>query len=185
MTTESQTLSIQPVTPERWDDLAELFERPGPRGGRQDSANCWCSVWRCTQGDPTTNRQELHDRVAASDEPGLLAYLDGEPVGWVSVAPRAHFTSLLRSTQFRPLDDDPDVWVVSCFIVDRRVRRSGLGTRLLAAAVAHARDHGATAVEGFPHEQPDYKGKLSTFLSLGFAPVRTVGRRTVVRHTLS
>lgn len=185
MSMTAQTLEIRPVTPERWDDLAELFERPGPRGGKQDSANCWCSVWRCTQGTSTTNRQELHDRVAATDEPGLLAYVNGEPVGWVSVASRAHFTSLLRSTQFRPLDDDPDVWLVSCFVVDRRARRNGLGSTLLAAAVDHAHAHGATAVEGFPSEEGDYKGKLSMFQALGFEPVRTVGRRTLVRHTFS
>jgi hypothetical protein len=58
-------LDVHPVTPDRWDDLAELFERPGPRGGRQDTANCWCSVWRRTQRSAEENREALCGLVAA------------------------------------------------------------------------------------------------------------------------
>lgn len=174
-------LDIRAVTPALWDDLAALFERPGPRGGRQDPANCWCSVWRTSQRTPEENRQHLCDLARAGEEPGLLASRDGAPVGWVSVAPREQFPSLLRSRQFGPRDDDPGVFVISCFVVDRQVRRQGIATALLDAAVDHAVARGATAIEAFPGDPPDYKGRIEWFLDAGFAPIRQAGKRTVVR----
>lgn len=175
-------VDVHPVTPERWDDLTALFERPGPRGGRQDTANCWCVVWRAPQREPEANRAVLCDLVEADEQPGLLAYRDGNPVGWVSVAPREQFPSLLRSTQFRPRDDDAGVFVITCFAVDRRSRGQGVGPALLAAAVEHAIARGATAVEAYPGDPPDYKGRLDWFLAFGFTPVREAGKRTVVRY---
>lgn len=115
--------------------------------------------------------------------PGLLAYRDGAPVGWVSVAPREQFPSLLRSTQFRPHDDDAGVFVITCFAVDRRARGEGIGAAMLTAAVDHATSRGATAVEAYPADPPDYKGRLDWFLDYGFTPVREAGKRTVVRYT--
>jgi len=42
------SFEIHPVTPERWPDLVELFERRGVRGGRRNSPayGCWCMYWR-------------------------------------------------------------------------------------------------------------------------------------------
>jgi len=37
-------MEIEPVTPERWDDFADLFTRKGPRGGTPMPAGCWC-MW--------------------------------------------------------------------------------------------------------------------------------------------
>lgn len=182
MEPQARTIEVHPLTPPRWDDLVDLFERPGPRGGRQDTANCWCVVWRSPFGSPDENKRQLCDLVHDGEEPGLVGYRDGSAVGWVSVAPRAHFSSLLRSTQFRPRDDDPDVFVVTCFVVDRRVRRQGMATALLSAAVDRAMTRGARAVEGYPADPPDYKGPLPTFIDYGFVPVRTVGKRTIVRY---
>ncbi len=50
-----------------------------------------------------------------------------------------------------PVDDRP-CWSVSCLFVDRRHRGGGIATALLEAAVAPARRHGATLVEGYPVE---------------------------------
>lgn len=172
---------VEVVTPRRWPDLAELFERPGPRGGRQDTANCWCVVWRSSSGSPDENREQLCGLVQDGHEPGLLAYLDGAPVGWVSVAPRAQFAGLLRSSRFRPHDDDPDAFVISCFHVDRRARGRGVAGALLRAAVEHARQRGASVIDAYPSEPPDYKGRLQWYLDAGFTPLREAGKRTVVR----
>lgn len=178
-------VDIHPVTPDRWADLVELFERPGPRGGRQPTANCWCVVWRDAYGEPDENKQVLCDRVMGGDEPGLLAYRDGVPVGWVSVAPREHLAGLLRSPMYRPPDDDEGVFVITCFAVDRQARGEGIAGALVKAATARAVERGATAVEAYPGDPPDYKGRLSWFLDEGFVPIREVGKRTVVRYDVT
>lgn len=175
-------LDIRPMTPGRWPDLVTLFERPGPRGGRQDTANCWCVVWRAPFREPEENKQHLCALVEDGQEPGLIAYQDGEPKGWVSVAPREHFAGLFRSRDFRPRDDEPGVFLISCFAVDRSVRRRGAARALLEAAVDHAVARGASAVEAYPTDPPDYKGGLDWFLDFGFVPVREVGKRTLVRY---
>jgi hypothetical protein len=55
------------------------------------------------------NRQAMKDIVDSGEVPGILAYADGEPVGWCSVAPREHYGSLNRSPVLKRLDDKP-VW---------------------------------------------------------------------------
>ena len=81
--------------------------------------------------------------------PGVLAYRDGEPVGWCSIAPRAEFASLNRSRTLKPLDDEP-VWSIVCFYVHPSHRGEGLVAELLAGAVEWARGQGARTVEGYP-----------------------------------
>jgi GNAT superfamily N-acetyltransferase len=184
---------IRSVTADRWDDLAGLFERPGPRGGRQDTANCWCVVWRDRFGTAEANRDRLCGLVRDGQEPGLLAYLDDDPVGWVSVAPLAQFEGLQRSTRYRPRPREGDradagttgePFVVSCFHVDRRARGQGIAGTLLAAAIDHAAQRGASVVHAYPADPPDYKGDPAWFRDAGFEPVREIGKRTEMRLEL-
>ncbi len=168
-------LVIHPVTRERWGDLEALF---GPKGAY---SGCWCMWNRQTNrefdansGDE--NRERLRSLVMESDDPpGLLAYLDGRPVGWVAVAPRTEYGRLARSPVTKPIDDVA-VWSVTCFVIDRKHRGLGVGSALLEAAVEYARDHGAPAVEGYPVEpksdqMPDiyaWMGLASMFEKGGF-----------------
>src|SRR5262245_25674848 len=78
---------------------------------------------------------------------GVLAYLDGEPVGWCSVAPRETYAALVRSKTLATRDGEK-VWSVVCFFVDSRMRRRGLTAGLLKAAVEYAVSRGAKMVEG-------------------------------------
>lgn len=39
-------METYPVTERRLPDLEALFAKPGLRGGSQETANCWCCVWR-------------------------------------------------------------------------------------------------------------------------------------------
>lgn len=185
-------LTVVPVTSERWDDLEALF---GPSGAY---AGCWCMYPRLTtrefdaeHGEAT--RQRLQRLVDDGEEPGLLATVDGTPVGWVSVAPRPQFGRIRRSPLFRPdrRGEDPDdasVWSVVCFYVARTHRRQGLAGPLLAAAVDHALARGARAVEGYPIVvRPDvtaemlYWGTVDTFTRAGFevTAAPSPGRRLV------
>lgn len=81
--------------------------------------------------------------------PGLLAYLEGEPVGWCAVGPRASMGRLTRSRTIQQVDDLP-VWSVICFVVKAGHRRRGVATRLLQEAVAFAASRGAPVIEGYP-----------------------------------
>ena len=179
-------IDVVPVTPERWSDMVELFTRRGPRGGHRNSpaAECWCMYWRnrsLGHGEP--KKRAMARLVRAGREPGLLAYDDGVPVGWISVAPREEFTALLRSPQYRPRDDSTGVWSIVCFVVDKDARRGGVARALLDAAVTHAFERGASAVEAYPHKYDarDYMGHTTLFARRGFAPVREASKRAIVR----
>ncbi len=174
-------VDIVPVTPERWPALADLFREGG------DPRWCWCTYWRVRGSDfagsnADANRGHLRRLVDGPLAPGLVALDgDGRAIGWVSLGPRSDFERLERS-RVRPRLDDLPVWSIVCFVVSRRARRQGLQARLLEAAIAFARDHGAPALEAYPVDTSEgrptastlYTGTLSTFLRAGFHVVREV-----------
>jgi GNAT superfamily N-acetyltransferase len=136
-------------------------------------------------GHGTPKKRAMGALVRSGREPGLLAYDEaGSPVGWIAVAPREEYGALLRSPQYRPQDDDERVWSVVCFTIDTEARGQGVAGRLLDAAVAHARTHGASAVEAYAHnaKEGDYMGGRRLYLEHGFEPVRETSKRTIVRR---
>jgi GNAT superfamily N-acetyltransferase len=179
-------IEVHPLTPDRWDDVVELF---GPRGA---CAGCWCMYWRMPAsewnarraGGGAANRDALR-RVVARGAPGLVAYVDGVPAGWCALAPRADYVRLANSRVLAPVDEAP-VWSVPCFFVARPFRRRGLTVNLLRAASAEAARRGARAIEGYPVDAgggraPDvfvYTGLPGAFEAAGF---REVARRSKTR----
>jgi GNAT superfamily N-acetyltransferase len=172
-------LQFHEVDRHRWPDLAQLFEAPG------GPKFCWCMAWRPMkergrQADGKRRRAALQRRARAGIPVGLLAYLDGDPVAWCSVAPRA---------TFRPLGGvegpDDNVWSVVCFFVPRRLRRQGVMRRMLAAAIDTARRHGATVLEAYPvdPDSPSYRfmGFVPLFRAAGF---KSAGRAGTRRHVM-
>ena len=188
----SAQLEFHPVTPERWDDLAALFGERGACGG------CWCMWWRLTgkqfeEQKGQGNREAMRRIVQSGEVPGILAYADGLPVGWCSIAAREAFPRLGRSRILAPIDDLP-VWSVVCFFIAKSSRRHGLMIRLLEAAVARAAAQGAEVVEGYPVEPkkpriPDafaYTGLASSFRKAGFVEVlRRSETRPIMRYYLA
>jgi GNAT superfamily N-acetyltransferase len=181
-------LEIHPVTPERWADMVELFERRGVRGGRRNTPayGCWCMYWRdrtLAHGEP--KKRAMAKLVRSGREPGLLAYDDGSPVGWIAIARRAEYTAIVRSPQYRPREEGGGaaVWSIVCFTIDKDARRQGVASALLDAAVAHAFAHGATSVEAYPHvgNAGDYMGNTELYSRAGFAHVRDANKRAIVR----
>lgn len=181
-------IRTEPLTRDRWDDLLALFGERGAYSG------CWCTWWRQTSAEfdangNAGNRALLERLVRQGAELGLIGYVDDAPTGWVSVAPRPDFGRLLRSRPLGPSDeeaDDADVWAITCFYIDRHARGQGVGGSLLAAAVRHAAERGARAVEGYPVD-PDVKrrsnadsftGVVSMFEAAGF---REIERRKEAR----
>ena len=186
-------LEIHPLTRDRWDDLATLFDRPG------DPKGCWCMFYRVRSREferlwGKGARAAFHEVVADGPPPGLLAYRDGTPVGWCAVAPREAYPRVLNSRVLRPLDDAPACWAVVGFDVVRDARPGGVAAALLEAAVAFAADHGATAVEGYPkdtagankHANEMFVGSMSMFAEAGFEEAgRRSPQRPIMRRQLS
>jgi GNAT superfamily N-acetyltransferase len=179
------TLDIHPLTRDRWDDLATLFDRPG------DPKGCWCMFYRVRSREftelwGTGARAAFRQVVEDGPPPGLLAYRDGVPVGWCAVAPREAYRRVLNSPVLRPLDDTPACWAVVCFYVVRGERGGGAAAALLEAAVAFAADQGARMVEGYPkdtagaarHANEMFVGSMSMFAEAGFTEA---GRRSPTR----
>jgi GNAT superfamily N-acetyltransferase len=184
---------IHPLTRERWDDLVTVFDRPG------DPKGCWCMFYRVRGRDfegrwGRGNREDFRRVVADGPPPGLLAYRDGQPVGWCAVAPRADYLRILNSRVLKPVDEDPGVWSIVCFYVVRGERGGGLAAALLEAAVGFAADQGAAAVEGYPkdtagsarHANEMFVGSMSMFAAAGFEEVaRRSPQRPIMRRALA
>ncbi|MFE4227153.1 GNAT family N-acetyltransferase [Arthrobacter sp. NPDC056886] len=182
-----------------WPDVERLF------GVRGEPSRCWCRFFALTGSEwsastPKERKSQLRDKFdAGQPAPGVLAFRDGNAVGWCAVEPRGCYPRILRSKVLTSAPDvvrDPDgnqVWSVSCFVVSAGQRRTGVAGALLAAAVDHAFAHGATVVEGYPVDPAQrpkagpadlYHGTLGLFLAAGFTVVSdAVPGRAVVRLT--
>ncbi len=170
----SSGLVIHPLTPNRWDDLITLFGERGACGG------CWCMWWRLPRSQfnkqkGSGNKEALRELVDSGEIPGLIAYSEGQAIGWCAVAPREKYPTLANSRILKPVDDQP-VWSVVCFFVAKPFRRQGVTVELLKAVIEYSKANGASIVEGYPVEpkkekMPDifaYTGMASAFRKAGF-----------------
>lgn len=126
-----------------------FFEVVGVK--RPDGRGCWCMSYRDSRVPAEDRGAYMADECSREPGPGVLAYVDGEPAGWCSIAPRSSYRRLMNSRTI-PFVDDRDAWAAVCFVIRPPFRRRGLMYALLAGGVEHARRHGADVVEGYPVE---------------------------------
>ncbi len=151
--------------------------------------------WRRGAGLPAPHADRLWSPESGTTS-GLVAYLDGEPVGWCAVAPRTAYPRLLRNTRVpwagRAEDKTDDgIWAVTCFVTRAGFRRRGISRALARGVVDFARERGARALEGYPMiTQPGQEitwgelhvGSRSIFADAGFDEVsHSTLRRVVMR----
>jgi GNAT superfamily N-acetyltransferase len=192
---------VVPANEASWEDLQAVF-------GRGAAAKCQCQRIKLGDHDwfamPVADRAHRLREEADCGHPdadrssGMVAYLDGQPVGWVAVEPRASYRRLRGSSvpwSGRDEDrDDPEVWAIVCFAIRPGYRGQGLTRPLAAAAVEYARAHGAKSVEGYPMlPKPGQTvswgemnvGSRATFAAAGLRDVsRPTTRRAVMRLDL-
>jgi len=76
------------------------------------------------------------------------------------------------------------VWSVVCFFVAKHFRRRGLTTKLLDAAAAYARKHGARIIEGYPVDPKPGTRSVDVFVWTGLASAfRNAGFEEVQRRS--
>ena len=198
MTTE-QTWETHPVTPDRFDDFADIVN-PNRR-----AYSCWCLSHRLRAkeirelgGDGPDDREKAMRALCEREHPpGVVTYLDGVAVGWCNIGPRSEIPRLVQSKLILPTDDLP-VWSIICIVVRGGHRRQGVVGHLLEGAVEYAASHGAPAVEAHPVDPPGrmdttmaFVGTRSMFEKAGFSVVGTTDAvasrmpRLVMRRTLT
>lgn len=187
-------LRFAPANEASWDDLQAILTGAAKR--------CQCQRQRLGDHDwwhmPESERaailrEETHcDDPRATETIGVVAYLDDEPVAWCAVDRRGVYGRVRGSpVPWTGRDEDPDdvsVWAIPCMVVRKGHRGQGLTYPLVAAAVDHARERGASAVEGYPMLTAGAKviwdemsvGSVGPFLAAGFAEVSHPTKRRVV-----
>ena len=194
-------LTIVPANEASWADLQTVF---GTRGA---AAICQCQRYKLRPREafakfPVEERaHRLREQTdcghpEAETTSGLVAYLDGDPVGWCAVERRTAYHGLLRNNRvpWEGRDEDKaddSVWAVTCVFVRAGYRRKRISYALAEAAVEFARGRGARALEGYPMLTTPGKqitwdelhvGSRSIFEAAGFTEAtHPTPRRVVMR----
>jgi GNAT superfamily N-acetyltransferase len=192
-------VTVVPANEVSWEDLDAVF------GTTDYASRCRCQrfkvlgwVWRDSTLEERNAMQREQTACGEPDAPstsGLVAYLDGEPVGWVAVEPRTAYPKLRTSrVPWKGRDEDKDddgVWAVTCLVVRKSHRGRGITYPLARAAVDFARSRGARALEAYsmitrPGEEITWGelhvGARQVFEEAGFREVtRPTVRRVVMR----
>ena len=191
------SVTVRPLTADRLADLDALF------GTNKTTTGCYCMwflgpVKECHAGWGEANR-DAFDGVTPGrvDEPmGLLAYRDGEPVGWCAAGPRSRYARALRSPILRDRDPAEDDRGLAGAVLLRPARRppqrrharparggGDAGPRARCAARSRASRSPATG-DAPPARRSS--GVEPLFASCGFTVVaRPTASRVVMRRALA
>ena len=192
-------VTVVPANEASWEDVQAVL---GTRGG---AAICQCQRFKLQPKEsfgstPVEERAfRLREQTScghpdADTTSGLVAYRDGDPVGWCAVEPRTAYPGLLRVYRVPWVGRDEDksdnsVWAVTCVFTRAGFRRRGIGYALVRAAPEFARRRGARALEAYPMLiEPGqdinwgelHVGTRSMFEAAGFAEVAQPTLRRVV-----
>ena len=129
--------------------LAQLF------GDNGACAGCWCMWWRLEPGEQLRDlayaeaRRRQKALVESGRSRGVLAFVDGAPVGWAAWAKRTDLPRLARSHTLA-CDDAERVHSVPCFFIKAGHRGQGVARALLRHTLRALKAEGARVVEGYP-----------------------------------
>jgi GNAT superfamily N-acetyltransferase len=191
---EIGAIEIHDVAPERVADYQSFFDHDAFRDF-PSWQSCYCMETHRTQREEewaartaADNRRDMSAMIERRLVTGLLAYVDGSPVGWCNYGETTRLAGLMHRFSLKASDYE-GVGSVACFVIAAPYRGHGVASRLLNSAVDRLRTRGMRAVEGYPYRgetsaQTNYRGPLSMFLRAGFEPHREMEHHTVVRKTL-
>ena len=173
-------LTTRELTADLWPDLEALFGSIVACGG------CWCMFWRQERGEDwseikgAVNKRRFRTLVKDGQAHGVLAYINGVPVGWAAFDRRRELAKLDRAPSLA-CDDADRVWSLPCFFVKAGHRRQGVASALITAAVAAVRRRRGAVVEAYPVRPGTfgksipaafaYTGTIPMFEAAGFQPV--------------
>jgi GNAT superfamily N-acetyltransferase len=181
-------LTIRRVGPDVHDEVMHYFDLVA-YADNPSWARCYCmerldaDYERRSKSENRASRSAL---LRSAEVNGLVAQRLGRVVGWCHAAPKSELVIVDGAP-------DPSVGAIVCFVVAPDMRRQGIATALLDAAIEHLRDRGMRVIEAYPYAgdvsdtpwaQANYPGPLSMYLAAGFELVERTPHHCVVRLTL-
>lgn len=185
---------IRELTPELLDDYLKFFDN-GAFADNPAWAGCYCMYYHFSGTDEewdvrtaSENRATISNLIRNGQAHGLLAYVDGKPVGWCKAAPRLALPKLNLHKDLQ-VDDADRVGSIVCFVISKPYRGRGIARRLLDAACDVLARRGFAFAEAYPRkhaesEADNYPGPLKMYLAAGFTIFREVDKRFIVRKPL-
>lgn len=184
-------IEIHPLSPARLADFMAFFDGEAfSDNPRWSSCYCQCFyedhsrvAWAARTA--AENRACASHRIARGEMRGLLAYCEGQVIGWCNAAPRR----LLHALDAEPVVDEERVGTILCFLVAPSSRGRGVATALLNAACEQLEAQGLDLAEANPRPNAqgtaeNHFGPLTMYLAAGFTESRkdTDGSVWVTRH---
>lgn len=189
----SDKLTLSPLSKKTFADFEKVM---GNNGGAR---GCWCMHWRLTMDEFMKNKGDgnkaaMRELAARKKKPGVIAYLDDEPVAWCGFGDRTEYPRMQRSSVMKPVDDK-EVISLTCLFIRKGHRGKGRLTALISAVCDYlAKTSRVELVEAYPVDPaPGRKagadnamtGIASAFLDAGFTEVaRPRSDRPVMRYSL-
>jgi ribosomal protein S18 acetylase RimI-like enzyme len=172
---ESDGLEIRALAPALLPDFLAFFEGAA-FADNPKWKSCYCQFlyvdhskvnWMKRTGED--NRSAACARIRGASMQGYLAYRDGRVVGWCNAAPRVMMDGFAQ-------DADPDaqrLGQITCFVVAREHRRTGVARALLDAACTGLKAQGLSLAEAAPKpdasgDAENHYGPLGLFTGAGF-----------------
>ncbi len=185
---------VRELTPERLGDYLQFFDNDAFTDNPH-WAGCYCMFYHFAGPDGTwanrtgaENRAEKSDLIRAGRAGGLLAYVDGRPVGWCNASRRTDLAALQDSPTL-PGEDARDIGSIVCFLVAPGYRRQGIARELLDAACALFEHQGLRIAEAYARKEARsdaeaYHGTVDLYREAGFTEVREQDGFVLMRKRL-
>ncbi|HEY8455122.1 MAG TPA: GNAT family N-acetyltransferase [Actinopolymorphaceae bacterium] len=185
--TNTPQYTVRPLDASTWDAFAELVERNGGVFG-----GCWCLAHHATDtgeryhGTPAERRAKKEELVRTGRAHAALVFdADGLAQGWAKYG-RLEELPIVEHNR-KAYDEDPPPrpdWRITCFYVDKRHRRQGIGRAALEGALDLIAQAGGGLVEAHPEttagrEAPGrflYQMTVELYEEYGFQRVRQIGK---------
>ncbi len=144
MASQGPAYKTRDLSEKTWPDFEKLFSQ------KNGWDHCWCMHFHRPRGLPANerlhsrpersvrNRRQKRELVERGCSHGILVYAAGEPVGWCRYGPKEELPRIDNSRKYRGLAPEGDaekLWRMTCFVVDKEHRRSGVARAALRAAL--------------------------------------------------
>ncbi|MGI0156528.1 MAG: GNAT family N-acetyltransferase [Thermoplasmata archaeon] len=133
------------------------------------------------------NRREHHALLLEGHAQGIIVYSGRQPVGWCQFGRREDLPRVEQGRKYKSVAaalGEPPRWRITCFFVDRPVRRRGVARVALRAALEVIEGQGGGIVEAYPATHGKavavWFGSQGMFEREGFRIIRPFGKSNVL-----